>query len=530
MAANNYSLIKFNPTRSSSSSSSLHVVMFPWLAFGHIIPFVELSKCLAQRGHRISFLSTPKNLQRILPKIPSDLSHLINFVTLPLPQIYGLPQDAEATIDLPHDKIQYLKKAFDRLDSPFTDFLQTSFSSPTPPDWIVHDFAHHWLPPIASKFAVPCAFFSVFKASTLAFYGPPSVLMGEDGGSRSIPEHFTVPPKWVPFPSSDMVYRLYEAQKAFDDHLEDNASGVSDTYRLGSTISKTDAVFVRSCAEIESGEWFDLLQNEVYKKQVVQMGGLLSPPPPLIIQEAEDKKWVEMREWLDKQRQGSVVYVAFGSEATLSQEGMIELALGLESSELPFFWVIRSPHGSTQEDYLSSVLPAGFEDRTKGRGGFICKGWAPQDKILGHPSVGCFLTHCGWSSVLEALSVGKVLVLLPMLIDQGLVARLLHGRKIGLEIPRDERDGSFTRDSVTESLRVVMLDEDQSESFRTKAREMKEIFGDMERQKGYIDDLERFMIDYVDHHVKNNANFVSTPTNVTASHAASTFNSCQSLK
>ncbi|RZC44703.1 hypothetical protein C5167_037661 [Papaver somniferum] len=109
----------------------------------------------------------------------------------------------------------------------------------------------------------------------MTFYGPPAVLMGEDGGSRSLPEHFTVPPPWVPFPS-DIVFRPFEANKAFD--IVENASGVSDSLRFGSVLKNTDAVFVRSCTEFE-GEWFELLKNVVYKKPVIQMGSMLPPLP-----------------------------------------------------------------------------------------------------------------------------------------------------------------------------------------------------------------------------------------------------------
>ncbi|MFS8009991.1 putative soyasaponin III rhamnosyltransferase [Helianthus anomalus] len=50
----------------------LHVAMFPWLAFGHIIPFLELSKIIAQKGHKVSFLSTTRNIQLSPPSLPTS--------------------------------------------------------------------------------------------------------------------------------------------------------------------------------------------------------------------------------------------------------------------------------------------------------------------------------------------------------------------------------------------------------------------------------------------------------------------------
>ena len=55
----------------------LHIAMFPWLAFGHIIPFLELGKLIARKGQRVSFISTPRNIER-LPKILPDVSPLMD--------------------------------------------------------------------------------------------------------------------------------------------------------------------------------------------------------------------------------------------------------------------------------------------------------------------------------------------------------------------------------------------------------------------------------------------------------------------
>lgn len=62
----------------------LDVVMFPWLAFGHMIPFLQLSKRLAARGHAVTFLSTPRNLARLQP-VPASLSDRLRLQPLPMP-------------------------------------------------------------------------------------------------------------------------------------------------------------------------------------------------------------------------------------------------------------------------------------------------------------------------------------------------------------------------------------------------------------------------------------------------------------
>ncbi|KAL5705332.1 hypothetical protein ACHQM5_023647 [Ranunculus cassubicifolius] len=457
---------------------AFHIVLFPWLAFGHLLPFLELAKSLAKKGNQITFISTPRNIIR-LPKIPSNLAHLINFKELQLPETENLPREAEATSDLPLNMVPYLKKAFDGLASPMNDLLES-----LAPDWIIYDFAPHWLPPIAAKLDVPCVFFSIFNAANLSFFGSASGFLSVTDDSRTKPEDFTVTPKWIRFPSG-MAFRSFEARKLFEHAKDSQLSGVSDGFRIGSIILACDVVLVRSCTQVEP-EWLSLLQEEIYRKPVFP-AGLLSPQLDINIDAGEDESWVKIKEWLDKQEHESVLYVAFGSEATLSQPEMTELALGLELSELPFFWVLRSPPGSTE----SVLLPDGFEDRVRGRG-IVWRGWVPQLKILGHFSVYGSLMHSGWSSVIETLGFGFPLVLLPMVNDQALLARMLGQNKLGMEIPRNDEDGWFTREVVAKALRMVMVDK-EGEEYRSKARELRNVISDQAQQDLYIDEFVQYL-------------------------------------
>lgn len=457
----------------------LHVVMFPWVAIGHLIPFLHLSKILAQKGHQVSFISTPRNIER-LPKIPPDLSPKINLVTFPFPKVHNLPDEAESSMDIPHHKAQFLKIAFDMLKSPLVDFLKNTRPQP---DWIVYDYASHWLPSIAGELGILRGYFSLFSAACMAFLGPPSLLVsGEDGRLKG--EDFTIVPKWIPF-QSDVVYRLHEVIK-YVDGSAGNESGASDSVRFGASVGGSDLVLFRTCVEFEP-EWFNLV-CELYPIPVVPVGVL----PPDNDDFGNEEKWVFIKEWLDKQRVNSVVYVALGSEAILSQDELCELALGLEKCGLPFFWVLRKPPGSTQDESQLPPLPDGFVERVKSRG-VVHKGWVPQVKILSHSAIGGFLTHCGWNSVIEALGYGRVLILFPVMNDQGLNARLLKGKKVGVEIPRNERDGAFTSDSVADSVRIAMVSQ-EGESVRANAREMRGLFGHGIRNGNCIDNFVSHLI------------------------------------
>lgn len=455
-----------------ANDGKLHVAMFPWLAFGHMIPYLELAKLIAQKGHKISFISTPKNIDR-LPKLPPHLTHLINFVKIPLPILDKLPENAEATIDVAYHEVKYLKIAYDALQQPITQFLQSSS-----PDWLFFDFAPYWLPTIASNLNIPTAFFIILNASFLGFAGPSTVLTGTKD-YRTKPEDFTVPPNWIPFKTT-VAFKLFEVLSIFKDAVVGDEENVSDLYRLGTTIKACDIIAIKSCSEFEP-EWFQLVQ-ELHQKPVLPVGLL-----PVTVNNGGDgdnnDAWIAIKEWLDNQATGSVVYIAFGSEAELSQGQLTEIALGLELSGLPFFWVLRRRSGAAD----NIQLPDGFEERTKGRG-MVWTSWAPQPKILSHDSVGGFLTHSGWGSLVEGIQFGRGLILLTFLSDQGLNARVLEEKKLGYPIPRDERDGSFTRNSVAESLRLVMLDE-AGQIYRDNVKKMSKLFGDRDRQDRYVDNL-----------------------------------------
>lgn len=148
-----------------ASSRPLHVVVFPWLAFGHMIPFMELSKRLARRGHSVTFVSTPRNATR-LAVVPPELSPFLRIVTMELPAVEGLPDGAESTADVTPDNVQLLKAAFDGLAAPFAALVAEGGGCSTgrsgcagdgfgrKPDWIILDFAQNWVLPIAEEHKV----------------------------------------------------------------------------------------------------------------------------------------------------------------------------------------------------------------------------------------------------------------------------------------------------------------------------------------------------------------------------------------
>ena len=450
----------------------LHVVMFPWLAMGHIYPCFEVAKILAQKGHFATLISTPGIIDR-LPKLPQTLSPFVKLTKLPLsPHIdkNHLPQGADSTMDIPSNKLYYLKLAYDDLQESVAEVLKTSN-----PDWVFYDFAASWLPQICRSLHIPCAYFSPCPAWSICFFDTPKKQLGDAAdASRTNPEDYYGPPKWISFPTK-IGLRPHEVKKLMED-VTVNETGASPVFDLNRANSGCDMFVIRSSRDLEP-EWLDYLA-EFYKKPVVPVGLL---PPQISDEEDNSPDWLQIKGWLDTQRGSSVVYIAFGSEVKLSQENLNELALGIELSGLPFFWVLRNLQKGSVE------LPDGFEDRTKDRG-VVWKTWAPQPRILAHGSVGGCLTHCGSGSMIENLYFGHFLVMLPFLLDQALYARVMEEKQVGIEIPRNDQDGSFTRSSVAKALRLAMVDEEGS-AYRKNAKEMGKKFSNKELHNQYIEDF-----------------------------------------
>jgi UDP:flavonoid glycosyltransferase YjiC (YdhE family) len=134
----------------------------------------------------------------------------------------------------------------------------------------------------------------------------------------------------------------------------------------------------------------------------------------------------------------------------------------------------------------ADVLPPGFEERTRGCG-LVVTGWVPQISVLAHGAVGAFLTHCGWNSTIEGLLFGHPLIMLPIFGDQGPNARLMEGRQVGVQVRRNENDGSFDRDGVAAAVRAVAVEEESRMIFVANAKKMQEMVADSEVHERCID-------------------------------------------
>ncbi|KAI3789205.1 hypothetical protein L2E82_01995 [Cichorium intybus] len=205
------------------------------------------------------------------------------------------------------------------------------------------------------------------------------------------------------------------------------------------SLSKMYCVLMETYEELED----ELIKNMSQVCQIRTVGPLFKNP--LLKTTANITgdliKADDCLEWLDSKDPSSVVYISFGSQVIVKQEQLTEMAYGVLNSGVSFLWVIRS---RLPEEFLEAV----------GRRGMVVN-WSPQDQVLSHPAVSCFVTHCGWNSTLEALSSGVPVVTFPQWGDQVTNAKYLVDEwKVGIRMCRGEAENKVIgRKEVEECLR-----------------------------------------------------------------------------
>ncbi|CDY43057.1 BnaA03g12040D [Brassica napus] len=205
-----------------------------------------------------------------------------------------------------------------------------------------------------------------------------------------------------------------------------------------------DVISIRTCQEME-GKFCDFIERE-FQRKVLLTGPML--PEPDNIKPLEDQ-WSH---WLNRFKPGSVVYCSLGSQIILEKEQFQELCLGMELTGLPFLVAVKPPKGAST---IQEALPKGFEERVKERG-VVWGEWVQQPLILAHPSIGCFVSHCGFGSMWESLLNDCQIVFIPHLGEQIFNTRLMSEElEVSVEVKREET-GWFSKESLSGAVRSVM--------------------------------------------------------------------------
>ncbi|XP_058109359.1 UDP-glycosyltransferase 76B1-like isoform X1 [Magnolia sinica] len=413
-----------------------HLVILPLPFQGHINPMLQLATLLQSKGFSITLIHTHFN--------SPNPSNYPNFNFEPIPD--GLSDSQLWT----EDPVKILYFLNDTCQAPFHDRLSRLLSD-GPVTCIITDEIFYFTKAVADQLKLPRILLNTGSATYATTTA--SLKLLQQNGLLSITDGQpnTLIPEIPPLRIKDIP----DIGTTDPDTFEQLGANVLNAMRstLGYIMNTFDDLESTALAKI---------RQDIHPMPLFAVGPLCKFSPgssnSLLTQD------YSCMAWLDKQAPQTVIYVSFGSTASFDKRNVVEIAWGLANSDQPFLWVIRrgSIHGHDQVE-----LPEGFEEKTRERGQIV--NWAPQQKVLAHPSVGGFWTHNGWNSTLESICEGVPMICSPYLWDQNLNARYVsHVWRVGIQL-----ENGFDRSEIEWAIRRLMV-EIEGKDIRERVRDLKE--------------------------------------------------------
>ncbi|KAJ9559350.1 hypothetical protein OSB04_013964 [Centaurea solstitialis] len=455
-------------------STDLHFILVPLMAQGHMIPMIDIARLLAERGATVTIITTPVNANRyrsvIDRAIEANLKIQVLELQLELAKV-GLPEGCECFDLLPSATLTLnLFDAIAMLEEPAEKMIRELIP---PPSCIISDSGFPWTTDVATRLGIP----------RLVFYGPGcfAFLCIHIVANSDILDRVESDSDYFLLPGLPDQIEITRAQASGWGKVDEKSKEMFErTEKAGKAAY---GIVVNSFEELE-GKYVEEFAKAKGKKVWCIGPVSLCNKSFLDIAERGEKGAINERDclkWLDSRESGSVVYVCLGSLTHSSTEQSIEVALGLELSNVPFIWSIRDKKG----EFEKWVSKEGYEERIKDRG-LIVRGWAPQILILSHRAIGGFVTHCGWNSTLEGISAGIPMVTWPHFAEQFLNERFIVevlkiGVRIGVEVPvfffgvQDKNEVTVKKEGVKKAVEGLMNNDEESKARRKRAKKLGEM-------------------------------------------------------
>ncbi|CAI8604902.1 unnamed protein product [Vicia faba] len=443
------------------SEAPIQILLVSYPAQGHINPLLRLAKCLAAKGSSVIFITTEyagKNM-RTVNNITDKSTTPIGDGSLTFRFFHdGLPDDDSIRNSLSgySEQLELVGKQF------VSQMIKNHADSNTPISCVINNPFLPWVCDVAYDNNIPSVLLWIQSVAVFVAY-------------------YNYFHKLVPFPTDSEPYIDVQLNSSFTlkyNEIPDFLHPFSKYPFLGTLIleqfknlSKVFCVLVDTYEELEH-DFIDYVSEKSIK--IRPIGPLFNNPKIKDVSyirgdfvKRDDCKIVD---WLNTKAEGCVVYISFGTIVYLSQEQVDEIAYGLLESQVSFLWVLKPP--SKESGRKAHVLPEGFLEEAGERGKVVK--WCPQEEVLSNPSVGCFMTHCGWNSSMETLTLGVPVLTFPAWGDQVTNAKFLVdvfgvGTRLGYSQIEDKL---VTRDEVKTGLLEAMTG-GKAEQLKKKAIKLK---------------------------------------------------------
>ncbi|KAI8559046.1 hypothetical protein RHMOL_Rhmol04G0144500 [Rhododendron molle] len=433
---------------SSSKNAQVEVMIVPFLCMqSHLNQLLQLSCLISSYNIPVHYATTATHLRQVQLRFNSQ-THLqnpnIHFHEFPTPPFLSPPPNPNSSSKFPSHLLPSFEASI-QLRDPVAALLR-EISNTATRVVVINDFNMAYV--VQDVATIPNAESYIFCPISAFFMSFISLKdhesfqsLEELKGLSTIQEN--LPPELLKFCTLQADYQSLAAGTVFN-----------------------------SCRSIE-GTYLDLLEKEMSSrnKKVWAIG-------PLNSDTKGDKRKSHSQhrclEWLDKQAPKSVLYVSFGTTTTMADEQIKELALGLEQSKQKFLWVLRDADKGDifAGDVERSPLPEGYVERVK-EFGMVVTDWVPQVDILGHPSTNGFMSHCGWNSCLESITMGVPILAWPMHSDQHETAFLVTNiLKVGLAVTIREQQEQIVTSSTICGVVKMMMASREGEEIRRKVEEI----------------------------------------------------------
>ncbi|KAF8705804.1 hypothetical protein HU200_031012 [Digitaria exilis] len=433
--------------RSSPAAAEPHFLIVTYPAQGHINPARHLARRLLRAtGARVTISTAVSAFRKMFPEAAvagagddenagEEAGHRDAAGVWYVPYSDGYDAGFDRAV---HDHTHYLTQVKLVGSRTLSGVLTCLAAAGKPVTLVVYTLLLSWVAGVASSHGVPAALYWIQPASVLAAYL--HFFRGTGGLDKAVAAASSDPMAVVEVPGLPSPVRIRDLPSFIvSTSGDDPYAFVSDMFReLVDMLGRDDSpsVLANTFDAMEPDAVASLREHGV---DLVPVGPVLS-----FLDDAPAKNAVAGNndlfrndgngylDWLDTQAPASVVYISFGSLSMMSKRQIEEVAMAMSESGRQFLWVLREDNRRSE---------GGGADIAGGERGMVVE-WCDQVRVLSHPSVACFVTHCGWNSTLESVACGVPVVGVPQWTDQGTNAWLVERLGTGVRVTvGDKEDG-----------------------------------------------------------------------------------------